>query len=248
MKPVEVTTVEVAGATPRPRPPAVETLRKIPSFNHQHSLLVLHNDVKTRSQAQEQQLSSGAKLCLCSIQMLILGMALTNIGCAVWSIVLYMDVKETKCAKVENILFGFGALTLMNVASSMLMACIRNKPEHDNDKHWHHKAGESGVAMIAFMYLCYGFAVVTGNPPRKWGDGATNRERCDPDGDVWPQMTIMFILAFSVSMAATCFFCCAVGVAVAGRQPDVKADPAEPKSAAPTSDSAAASAVDEAYA
>ena len=217
MEPVEVTTVEIAAATQRSRPPAVETLRKIPSFNHQHSLLVLHNDVKTRSQAKEQQLSSGAKLCLCSIQMLILGMALTNIGCAVWSIVLYMDVKETKCAKLENILFGFGGFTLTNVAISMLMACFRKKPEHDDDKHGHHKAGESAMAMLAFLYLCYGFAIVTGNPPRKWGDGATNRERCGLDGDGWSQMTIMFILAFSVSMVATCFFCCAVCVAVAGR-------------------------------
>ena len=218
MEPVEVTTVEIAAATQRSRSPAVETLRKIPSFNHQHSLLVLHNEVKTRSQAQEQQQPSiCAALCMCSIYLLILGMALTNIGCAIWSIVLYYDVKETKCAKLEGILLGFGALTLMNVATSMFMACFRKKPEHDDDKHWHHKAGESGVAMLAFLYLCYGFAIVTGNPPRKWGDGATNRERCGLDGDGWSQMTIMFILAFSVSMVATCFFCCAVGVAVAGR-------------------------------
>ena len=113
MEPVEVTTVEIAAATQRSRPPAVETLRKIPSFNHQHSLLVLHNDVKTRSQAQEQQQPSiCAALCMCSIYLLILGMVLTNIGCAIWSIVLYYDVKETKCAKLEGILLGFGGLTL----------------------------------------------------------------------------------------------------------------------------------------
>ena len=136
MEPVEVTTVEIAAATQRSRSPAVETLRKIPSFNHQHSLLVLHNEVKTRSQAQEQQQPSFcAKLCMCSIILLILGMGLTNIGCAVWSIVLYTDVKETKCAKLGWVLFGYGLLTLMNVGCSMLLACLRKALDHDDDEH-----------------------------------------------------------------------------------------------------------------
>ena len=212
--PVEVTT----DGTKRPQPavgPIIMGLRKAPSFNHQHSLQVLHNHAKARSEAEDsEQAPCWFMLCSCCTALLVIGMALTIVGCGIWSIVLYEDVKETKCKKLENLLFGFGVLTLLNVGVAILTACFRRKPGHDDEEHQHHKAGESGAALIPFFFLCVGFAIVTGNPPEKWGDGATNRERCDPDGDVWPQMTIMFILAFTVNMVSTCLFCTAFCVKV----------------------------------
>ena len=194
MHPVEVTT----DGTKRPQPAVGQILRKAPSFNHQHSLLVLHNHAKARSEAEDsEQPPCCFMLCSCCTALLVIGMALTIVGCGIWSIVLYEDVKETKCKKLENVLFGFGVLTLVNVGVAILTACFRRKPGHDDEEHQHHKAGESGAALIVFYFLCVGFAIVTGNRATARAHGATNRERCDPDGDVWPQMTIMFILAFT---------------------------------------------------
>ena len=203
-------------------------LRKVPSFNHQHSLLALHQHVQARTPAPKDGeeppfvVQCCVNMCGCCVALLILGMFVGYVGCAVWSIALYNDLPYKKCKRLRALLLGFGALTLGNFAVSLLLACVRKKAEHE-EEHCNHKLGESCTALLAFVYLCFGFAIVTDNPPTfgNWGEGATSRERCDPDGEVWPQMEIMFILAFSINMVASLFFCCALCTAMqAAHEPD----------------------------
>ena len=198
-------------------------MRKVPSLNHQHSLLALHQHVQARSPAPKdgEEPSCCATMSMCCFCLLIFGMLAGYVGCAVWSLVLYEDVEYKKCKKLRALLLGFGAITIGNFAISLFLACLRKKAEHGEEDQGH-KLGESCAGTLAFVYLCFGFAIVTGNPPTfgNWGEGATSRERCDPDGEVWPQMAIMFILAFIINMVATLFFCCALCAAISAHDTD----------------------------
>ena len=129
---------------------------------------------------------------------------------AIWSLVLYGDVKKTKCKKLTNILLCYGIGTLGQVVVSLLTACMRRGREPNDNEDHEHKEKDSFFALLAFVNMCFGFAIVTDNPPAWWGEGATNPDRCDPSGDVWPAMETVFITAFALNMAALCCCCMAV--------------------------------------
>ena len=111
----------------------------------------------------------------------------------------------------------YGVATLINTALSALFAVGRRSDNSGGggDNQHKHKEKETVFAMLSFVYMCMGFAIVTGNSPAWWGDGATNRDRCDPSGDIWPQMEDLFITAFSISMGCVFCCCCAVFAAAA---------------------------------
>ena len=198
------------------------------------------------------------------IILVIVGMAFTMNGLAIWSIVLYEDMKETKCKKLAAVLLWcvafesalflcssvplpppapdprdagrrtharrsaaqrtalrlpprgarYGLATILNTVFTLVFTVLRKTGGGDDDEH-KHKEKETTFALISFGYMCFGFAIVTGNPPSWWGDGATNHDRCDPSGDIWPQMEDLFITAFSISMGCVFCCCCAVFAAAA---------------------------------
>ena len=183
-------------------------MKRAPSFSHQHSILELHSHVKARH-AHVEEPPCCAKMCMCFLMLLLLAMVLASIGTGVWAIILWSDLSETNCKKLANIVGNYGFAVVFKFVIHCGLACMRKKAEHGEDDH-KHKVGETSLSCLAFISMCFGFAIVTGNPPDAWGDGATSKERCDPDGDVFPQMATLFIMAFTIDMTMVFLFCCAL--------------------------------------
>lgn len=204
----EAPAVVVSGKVITPAHPAIVAVR---SLNSQHSLMTLHSHVsEEHAKHDEGKPQKGAMFCIMGLIILVaVGMVFTMNGLAIWSIVLYEDMKETKCKKLAAVLLWYGLATILNTVFTLVFTVLRKTGGGDDDEH-KHKEKETTFALISFGYMCFGFAIVTGNPPSWWGDGATNRDRCDPSGDIWPQMEDLFITAFSISMGAV--FCCGCAV------------------------------------
>ena len=192
-------------------PQATPVLVAMRSFNHQHSLSEIHAHVQARHAAPAEEEGDAAGSCFAHLVMFLifalgLGMLISYIAMGIWSLVLAKQVTDN-CKKLTNLLMMFGISTIGNFVCSCLLFFVRQGNDGNGDEH---KEKESVLAGYSFVTMCFGFAIVTGNPPAWWGKGATDPDRCDPDGEVWPQMTDMFIVAFSLSMITLCCCCCVI--------------------------------------
>ena len=115
---------------------------------------------------------------------------------------------QTNRARLPSRGARYGLATIINTVLTLLLTCWRKGGADIKEL-------DSMFGLYSFVYMCMGFAIVTGNPPWWWPDGATNRDRCDPTGEIWPQMEDLFITAFSISMGTVFCCCCAVCVAAA---------------------------------
>ena len=128
-----------------------------------------------------------AKMCMCFLMLLLFAMVLASIGTGVWAIILWSDLSETNCKKLANVVgsLSLGRIQVRNLIAAS-PACARKRARRGRPQA---QGRRSFLSCLALISMCVGFAIVTGNPPDAWGDGATSKERCDPDGDVFPQMT-----------------------------------------------------------